>query len=148
MFHLNTNKFNRLSKNTLPFIDNKKVWLETKTIKDDQYLTQEYENILRKFQHVKKWVVLINPEKKLLTSLTAKAADSKNNLDMSKVLCIYANKVKVDIDTITRTLCQGNCASIILCNPSVNRAQLHYLSEKATQGRTPCYVLMQEKIIH
>ena len=24
MFHLNTNKFNRLSKNTLPFIDNKK----------------------------------------------------------------------------------------------------------------------------
>ncbi|MDO6446089.1 hypothetical protein Q4493_09915 [Colwellia sp. 1_MG-2023] len=118
-------------------------WLDVRGIENSHQLSDQYEDICKKHEINKKWILMINPENQSLATLS-----KSQNIDISKILKVNTNKTKIDMKNIEFALGNGNCAAVILCNPSLKDeelAQLHYFAEK---GQTACIVLKNQQQLH
>ncbi|MDT0602159.1 hypothetical protein [Thalassotalea castellviae] len=118
-------------------------WLDVRGIDNSHQLSDQYEDICRKHEINKKWILMINPENQSLATLS-----KSTNVDTSKILKVNTNKTKIDIKNIEFALGNGNCAAVILCNPSLKDEELAQLNYFAEKGQTACIVLKNKQQLH
>lgn len=118
-------------------------WIDVRGIEDSHQLSNQYEDICKKHEINKKWILMINPEDRSLAMLS-----KSNNVDISKILKVNTNKTKIDIKNIELALGNGNCAAVILCNPSLKDDELAQLNQYAEKGKTACIVLKNNQQLH
>lgn len=118
-------------------------WLDVRGIENSHQLSDQYEDICKKHEINKKWILMINPEDQSLATLSKSA-----NVDISKILKVNTNKTKIDIKNIEFALGNGNCAAVILCNPSLKDEELAQLNYFAEKGQTACIVLKNKQQLH
>jgi len=118
-------------------------WIDVRKLKAEHNLTEQYADICQQHELNKKWILMINPEDDYLDKLA-----EQNNVDTSKILKVNTRKTKLNIKNVESALCKGNCSAVILCNPSLKKAELSQLKISAEKGKTPCIVLTHNKTIH
>lgn len=133
--HLNINKQISLIKT-----DN---WIDIRGIENPHNLSDQYEDICMKHEINNKWILMINPEDQSLATLS-----KSRKVDISKILKVNTNKTKIDIKNVKSALSNGNCAAVILCNPSLKDGELAQLSHYAEKGQTTCIVLKNNQQLH
>jgi cell division inhibitor SulA len=118
-------------------------WIDVRGIENAHQLSDQYEDICKKHEINKKWILMINPENQSLAMLS-----KSNKVDISKILKVNTNKTKIDIKNIEFALGNGNCAAVILCNPSLKDDELAQLNQYAEKGQTDCIVLKSNQQLH
>ncbi|GAA6204417.1 hypothetical protein [Thalassotalea sp. SU-HH00458] len=134
---------NHLTINNPIDLNNTNSWLDVRGIDNSHQLSDQYEDICRKHEINKKWILMINPENQSLATLS-----KSTNVDTSKILKVNTNKTKIDIKNIEFALGNGNCAAVILCNPSLKDEELAQLNYFAEKGQTACIVLKNKQQLH
>lgn len=134
---------NHLTINNPIDLNNANSWLDVRGIDNSHQLSDQYEDICRKHEINKKWILMINPENQSLATLS-----KSTNVDTSKILKVNTNKTKIDIKNIEFALGNGNCAAVILCNPSLKDEELAQLNYFAEKGQTACIVLKNKQQLH
>jgi len=118
-------------------------WIDVRGIESPLQLSNQYEGICKEHEINNKWILMINPEDQSLAVLS-----KSNNVDTSKILKVNTNKTKIDIKNIEFALGNGNCAAVILCNPSLKDDELAQLNHYAEKGQTACIVLKSNQHLH
>ncbi|MDG1750902.1 MAG: hypothetical protein P8I03_04475 [Thalassotalea sp.] len=118
-------------------------WIDVRGIENSHQLSDQYEDICIKHEINKKWILMINPEGQSLAILS-----KSNKIDVSKILKVNTNKTKIDIKNIEFALGNGNCAAVILYNPSLRDDELAQLNHYAEKGQTACIVLKSNQQLH
>ena len=118
-------------------------WIDVRGIEDSHQLSNQYEDICKKHEINKKWILMINPEDQSLAMLS-----KSNKVDISKILKVNTNKTKINIKNIELALGKGNCAAVILCNPSLRDDEIAQLNQYAEKGQTACIVLNNNQLLH
>ena len=118
-------------------------WIDVRGIENSHQLSNQYEDICKKHEINNKWILMINPEDRSLAMLS-----KSNNVDISKILKVNTNKTKIDIKNIEFALGKGNCAAVILCNPSLRDDEIAQLNQYAEKGQTACIVLKNNQQLH
>ena len=121
----------------------KHAWLNITTLENQQQCSKQYSEICQQHNQQKKWILVINPQKNALESLS-----DATEFDTSKILQVNTNKVKVNLENIENALSKGNCAAVILSNVTLGQPQLSHLASCAQRGKTPCFILKDHFIIH
>lgn len=121
----------------------KAVWVNVINCKNEIEVITAYKGVLSSISSKNIWTLLVNPENKLLDKIV-----HSNTINSAKILKIDAQKIKIDIDNILRTLRNGNCSSVTLCNPTLSQKQLSLLEAAAKKGNTRCTIINSKPTIH
>lgn len=105
--------------------------------------TQKVTDLCLKHQTSKKWILVINNEKQVMSALS-----SQQNIDKSKILHINNHKVNVDAANIEQALSKGNCSAIVVTNNTFKADQISHLTACAKQTNTTFMVLDNVSGLH
>lgn len=136
MFNVNHNKNNNFDNQHNGNITPQQSWFNIKNVQNKRDVSKHYVDICQRHHNKNKWILVINPEDGSLKPLS-----SSTLIDASKILCINANKVNVQMSDIETILSKGNCSAVILCNATFEQAQISHLTACAAKGQTECIVL-------
>lgn len=118
-------------------------WCKIIDIEHEPNYSMHYQHVCQHHQHGRKWILMINPESKLLEQL-----HSQGKIQPKNILKVDTTKVNMKLEHIKQALLKGNCSALILSNTHFNDDELRLITECAAQGKTHCIILNKIKNIH
>ena len=108
---------------------------------DKSEIGQVYADVCKAHQLNNKWIMMIDPEDEALNSICF-----ESELDTKKILKVDTDGKQLSLETLEKTLKQGNCSAVIVGNKAFDSESMARLNKCAQAGNTTCVVL--DKIIH
>lgn len=108
---------------------------------DRSEISRVYAHVCIAHQVDKKWIMMIDPEDELLSSIC-----TEHQLDTNKILKVDTDGKQLSIETLEKTLKQGNCSAVIVGKNRFDNESIARLNKSAQAGNTTCVVL--DKIVH
>lgn len=118
-------------------------WLDVRNINNHHHFSDEFINICHQHHHDERWILMINPEEKVLERLS-----KEHKIDAARILRVHANKVNVNVRNIEAALAKGNCSAVVLCNANFAETELSHFMTCAQRGNTHCIVLKNANRMH